>query len=154
MRDGIDSFVLVADLDGFKGFNDRYGHSAGDEALRQFAGALGLAARGTDILGRLGGDEFGILLVRCQETAVRGFTTRVREAMAIVADSRLGKLDVSLGHASLPGSTSAAKGGFENPWHITAPLQEPGKQLLVFACQGNVMSVLVERAQVHMAQAV
>jgi tetrahydromethanopterin S-methyltransferase subunit F len=48
----------------------------------------------------------------------------------------------------------SAQGGFENPWHITAPLQEPGKQLLVFARQGKVMSVLVERAQVHMAQAV
>lgn len=78
MRAGIDSFVVVADLDGFKAYNDRHGHAAGDEALRQFAEALRVATRGSDVLARIGGDEFGILLVRCQKTAATKFMARVR----------------------------------------------------------------------------
>ena len=108
-RDGIDSFVLVADLDNFKEYNDRYGHAAGDEALRQFAEALNAAGRSTDVLARIGGDEFGILLVRCRETAAYGFKARVREAMADATRPGLAQLDVSLGHASLQRSTSAVR---------------------------------------------
>lgn len=109
MRDEVDTFVLVADLDGFKAFNDTHGHAAGDEALRQFVGALRLAARSTDILARIGGDEFGILLVRCPENAVQRFEDRVREAMADDTRPHLEGLGVSLGHASLHGSTTASR---------------------------------------------
>ncbi len=105
-RDGTDSIVVVADLDGFKEYNDRHGHAAGDEALRHFAAALNVATRSTDVVARIGGDEFAILLVRCRETAVVRFQASVREAM--VDPARPGGLDVSFGHASLCGSTSAA----------------------------------------------
>jgi diguanylate cyclase (GGDEF)-like protein/PAS domain S-box-containing protein len=82
-RDGIDTFVVVADLDGFKAINDRFGHSAGDDALRQVARALHACVRTTDVLGRLGGDEFGGLLVRCGgEAAAIGFVARLQEEMA------------------------------------------------------------------------
>ncbi|GGF95481.1 hypothetical protein GCM10007304_06690 [Rhodococcoides trifolii] len=55
--------VVVADLDGLKEVNDRYGHAAGDELIRRTAGVLTDWAGPTDIVARLGGDEFGILLV-------------------------------------------------------------------------------------------
>ena len=106
IRDGVDSYVLVADLDGFKAYNDRYGHLAGDEALRRFARALRVAARGTDLLARIGGDEFGILLVRCNESAAHSFKARVGAAMA---EAGMGDLRASLGHASLYRSTSATR---------------------------------------------
>ncbi len=56
--------VAIADIDGFKLVNDRYGHLIGDELLKQFAGELRSASRSTDVIGRLGGDEF-ILLLDC-----------------------------------------------------------------------------------------
>ncbi|MGH9181648.1 MAG: diguanylate cyclase domain-containing protein, partial [Acidimicrobiales bacterium] len=108
-RDGIDSFVIVVGLDGFGEFTDQHGHAAGEEALREFAGALGVATRRTDIVARLEGGEFAVLLVRCREAAAHSFKARMRGAMADRSPTWLGELEVSLGHASLHGSTSAAK---------------------------------------------
>jgi len=109
LRDGIDSFVVVADLDRFKQLNDRRGHAAGDEVLRQFSGALRVAARSTDILARIGGDEFAVLLIRCDERAAHSYVARLREAMAEPCWPALAQVGTSVGHASLQESTSAAK---------------------------------------------
>jgi diguanylate cyclase (GGDEF)-like protein len=54
--------VLFLDLDGFKGINDRYGHSAGDEVLKDVGARLSGLIRGDDALARIGGDEFAIVL--------------------------------------------------------------------------------------------
>jgi diguanylate cyclase (GGDEF)-like protein len=103
VRDGIDSFVLIADLDDFKTLNDRHGHAAGDEVLRRFAAALSRAARRTDIVARIGGDEFAVLLVRCDEQAVHGFKQRLLDD-----GGRHMPLQISIGHASLRHSSSPA----------------------------------------------
>ncbi len=54
--------IVMLDLNGFKGINDRYGHAAGDVLLRQFATELKMSARSGDFVGRWGGDEFIVLL--------------------------------------------------------------------------------------------
>jgi diguanylate cyclase len=58
MRERSSVLVGVIDLDGFKRINDRHGHLCGDEFLRQLAGRLSGSLRGSDMLGRIGGDEF------------------------------------------------------------------------------------------------
>lgn len=54
--------LAVLDLDGFKALNDSHGHRVGDEALKLVAEILRMRARASDTLGRIGGDEFGILM--------------------------------------------------------------------------------------------
>ncbi len=73
--DGRPLSIFLIDIDYFKAFNDRYGHQAGDEALRQAAQAIqGCARRPLDLVARYGGEEFGAILydtgrMGAQETA-------------------------------------------------------------------------------------
>ncbi|MFN3834367.1 MAG: GGDEF domain-containing protein [Glycocaulis sp.] len=57
------SALVYLDLNGFKAINDTYGHAAGDSALQMVADVLVASVRDTDAVGRLGGDEFGVVLV-------------------------------------------------------------------------------------------
>lgn len=62
VRDGQPMGVILADLDDFKQINDNYGHICGDNILRETASRLRAAARGYDLVGRYGGEEFLIIL--------------------------------------------------------------------------------------------
>lgn len=74
--------LLMLDLDHFKRINDQYGHAAGDAVLQAFARTIQQALRQTDLAGRLGGEEFAILLPASQESAARTFAERLRERVA------------------------------------------------------------------------
>jgi len=66
-RYGTPSTLMFIDLNDMKMINDQYGHDAGDKALLHVARVLSDNIRGTDIVGRLGGDEFGVLLAQADE---------------------------------------------------------------------------------------
>jgi diguanylate cyclase (GGDEF)-like protein len=71
-RYGTPASVVYFDLNGLKALNDRLGHAAGDAALQHVAQTLVDSVRNTDVVGRIGGDEFGVLLVQTdEETALR-----------------------------------------------------------------------------------
>lgn len=90
-RTGRSMAVLFIDLDGFKPINDRYGHAAGDTVLTITAQRLVGAVRGTDIVGRLGGDEFLVILENAgtdenMRTVADRIFERVSEPMTIGGD--------------------------------------------------------------------
>jgi len=76
-RYGINAAMLFVDLDGLKMINDTFGHRAGDEALIQVANLLAKGVRHSDVVARIGGDEFGILLEASDEDAAHETATRL-----------------------------------------------------------------------------
>jgi diguanylate cyclase (GGDEF)-like protein len=76
-RHGNPLIAIVLDLDNFKGINDRYGHSAGDLVLKEFARRLSNAIRGLDMAVRLGGDEFLVILPECPPERVHLVLSRL-----------------------------------------------------------------------------
>ena len=76
-RYGINAAMLFVDLDGLKMINDTFGHRAGDEALIQVANLLAKGVRHSDVVARIGGDEFGILLEASDEDDAHETATRL-----------------------------------------------------------------------------
>lgn len=70
--------VVLLDLDHFKAVNDTYGHRMGDEVLRRFSAALARVTRRMDLSSRWGGEEFLVILHRCDAEGARTFTERFR----------------------------------------------------------------------------
>jgi cyclic di-GMP phosphodiesterase len=99
--------TVLFDLDHFKQYNDRYGHAAGDEALRVFGDVLARTTRRMNLTGRLGGEEFLTVLADTGSEGAMIFAERVR---TVLKDHRLGDppLSVSAGVATFhPGMRSA-----------------------------------------------
>jgi diguanylate cyclase (GGDEF)-like protein len=64
-RGGVPTSVAILDVDHFRAYNDRFGHPAGDRLLRFFTARWQTELRNADLLARLGGDQFGVLMPRC-----------------------------------------------------------------------------------------
>jgi diguanylate cyclase (GGDEF)-like protein len=97
--------ILVIDLDGLKGINDRYGHRAGDEALRSLADAIRSQSRATDLGARWGGDEFAVLTPNTSISAAETLAERIRAL--ILARSAAWPLSGSIGVATMDPSSNA-----------------------------------------------
>jgi len=99
-RYGLDGAMLFVDLDGLKIINDTLGHRAGDEALIQVAALLVKGVRHSDVVARIGGDEFGILLESSDEAAAHETASRLIEqisACEVMHDGEALPLSVAIG---------------------------------------------------------
>lgn len=102
-RDKHQHTVVMCDLDHFKALNDTHGHAAGDRALRLFADALRTSLRPDDLAGRLGGEEFAIVLPGCSLEAAQAVVERIRDQLASMIKSARGPaFTASFGVASFP----------------------------------------------------
>ncbi len=101
--------VIVLDIDHFKPINDTHGHHVGDLALSAITQRISLALRDTDLCGRLGGEEFGILLPDCSATQAHAVAERVRKSIALrplaLDNEQQLTMTASLGIATLEAST-------------------------------------------------
>ncbi|MEO7687935.1 MAG: diguanylate cyclase [Sphingomonas sp.] len=81
-RSGAQLWVTILDIDRFKRINDNYGHPAGDEVLRAVAAIIRRALRSNDLVGRIGGEEFGVLMPRTTRAQAEMVSERLRLAVA------------------------------------------------------------------------
>ncbi|MBE2318107.1 GGDEF domain-containing protein [Solirubrobacter sp. CPCC 204708] len=107
-RYGESAAIAVVDLDRFKEINDRWGHQAGDEALVRVHRALRTRLRSSDVLGRIGGDEFAALILHVNPGQALHVADEMRDAVAQVgremtAEGRRNRLGASIGMATLDG---------------------------------------------------
>jgi diguanylate cyclase (GGDEF)-like protein len=99
--------VMIFDIDHFKSVNDTYGHAAGDDVLKVFASVTVGALRITDLIGRVGGEEFAALLPCAMDEALLA-AERVREAFeqsGVAIDDVPLVTTVSVGVAGGPANT-------------------------------------------------
>lgn len=120
--------VAMADIDFFKSINDTYGHTTGDQVLKAFAGVLKKDLRESDLVGRIGGEEFAFLLPEADPVAAKQLLERIRSAVQSnpleladgkhvqatlsigVADASACSLAVALRHADTALYSAKAKG--------------------------------------------
>jgi len=94
--------IVFADVNDLKKINDTYGHLEGDQALRDIARLLKSTFRESDVIARIGGDEFAVLAYAATATVAKSFTRRLQNMVEILNASpgRKYKLAISLGLAS------------------------------------------------------
>jgi len=105
--------LMIMDLDNFKNINDTFGHAAGDEIIREMGRIITASFRETDIYGRLGGEEFAVVLKNTSLEEAKKAAERVREITAgrkvIYGEDEI-SFTVSIGVASYCGNTDDTNG--------------------------------------------
>ncbi len=94
--------VLMLDIDDFKRVNDVYGHGTGDQVLRDLADLLCGAVRGSDVVCRLGGEEFGVIMASGDADDAINLARRLTDALATVEFGPAGKITISIGVSQGP----------------------------------------------------
>ncbi len=127
--------LVLFDIDHFKKINDTYGHVAGDSVLRQLAGLVRPRIREHDVFGRVGGEEFALLLPEVDSNGARIVAEKVRQAVGgarfLIKDEAF-TVTISLGCSTLP-----AQGG------VADVLYEQADKALYAAKQGGRNRVVV-----------
>jgi diguanylate cyclase (GGDEF)-like protein len=134
------SSVVMFDIDHFKKVNDTYGHQAGDEAIRQVSRVLRENLRKTDIAGRYGGEEFGVILGNTDAEAAVIFCERVRKQVQDVVVHHEGKqitFTVSLGISQATSATEDYKTWLEQADQALYAAKEGGRNKTVIYNQLN-----------------
>ncbi|MFD1765938.1 GGDEF domain-containing protein [Sphingorhabdus buctiana] len=104
--------LLYLDVDRLKSVNDTHGHAAGDAVLCGIAEALGSATRKSDVIARIGGDEFAILLDSITAEKLREKTASLRRHLTAFPVKTAGpvlKVNVSVGHCLIEGNSRASE---------------------------------------------
>lgn len=135
------SFSLVfLDLDHFKAVNDRFGHAAGDEVLREVSDLLAASVRGNDFVGRLGGDEFALLLTETDaeqtQSAVDRIQRDLRRTLAKMPWASDARVTASLGAIVHAGSKLTSRELLKQADALMYQAKQAGRDRLVLAASG------------------
>ncbi len=137
-RSGEPALLLTLDIDHFKNVNDSWGHAAGDQVLRAVAAALLDSVRPMDLVARVGGEEFAIVLPNCATTFGEAVAERVRR--------RIERIPVTIGPSQQISVSVSIGGAFAPQWVRSTPAlwQERADQQLYRAKAGGRNLVRIE----------
>jgi diguanylate cyclase (GGDEF)-like protein len=96
--------VMLIDIDHFKDINDRHGHTGGDDALREVAALLAERVTSPNLVARIGGDEYGVLLLDTDAESATALADRIRLDTSGLKPESWGELTLSLGVAAATGA--------------------------------------------------
>ncbi len=130
--------ILMCDLDHFKTINDTWGHAVGDRALRHFAAILRNALRKNDIAGRVGGEEFAVVLPETDVVEAMAFACRVQRLIMetpLVEGERRIALTLSIGIAVMTAADASADASLSRSDKALYRAKEGGRDRIeVFDC--------------------
>jgi len=130
------SSLIMLDIDHFKKINDQYGHTVGDEAIRQVSKAIRDQARDLDIAGRYGGEEFAIILTNTNSDGAYVFSERLRttiENMTVYSEGHDVKFTISAGIAELDETIRNHSNWIEKADHALYSSKENGRNRTTLA---------------------
>jgi diguanylate cyclase (GGDEF)-like protein len=131
-RSGEPALLLMLDIDHFKRVNDTWGHTAGDQVLKAVASALIDSVRPMDLVARVGGEEFAIILPNCASAFGETVAERVRR--------RVERMPVAISHSQQIGVTVSIGGAFAPQWVRSTPalwVERADQQLYRSKAQGR-----------------
>jgi len=126
--------LIMFDIDNFKNVNDGFGHLAGDEVIKSVAHTLQSSIRSTDISGRYGGDEFGLILPETERDSALYFAERFRkkiEALEVVFEGEVIKYTVSIGVAAMDDNAKTPEDWIQYTDKALYEVKEAGRNLAI-----------------------
>jgi diguanylate cyclase (GGDEF)-like protein len=127
------SVLGFIDLDNFKPINDQYGHSEGDRVLVAVAGTLARCVRSTDILGRMGGDEFAVYMPEVNEEDARLSFARIRDELLKTATDNHWPVGFSIGVAVFEQACDNIDQALKQADRLMYSVKQGGKNDIIFA---------------------
>lgn len=130
------SSLIMLDIDHFKKVNDKYGHTVGDDVIRQVSRAIKEQVRDLDIAGRYGGEEFGIILTNTDAKGGAVFAERLRstiENMVVHSDGQQINFTISLGVSELNKHIADHRNWIEKADHALYKSKEGGRNQFTIA---------------------
>jgi diguanylate cyclase (GGDEF)-like protein len=137
-RSGVHPSVIMMDLDHFKAINDTYGHAAGDEVLRNSVAVLLATMRHGDLLGRVGGEEFAVLLHDATADAAASIADRLR----LQVRSNVQHPGGAGNSVTISGGVAPVSGAFEPEVALSVALTKADEALYQAKCAGRDRIVL------------
>ncbi|WP_206485101.1 GGDEF domain-containing protein [Thalassotalea sp. G2M2-11] len=129
--------IMFIDLDGFKGVNDKYGHHAGDELLKAVASRLTSQLRNSDLIARIGGDEFVLMQANIDDkTDIAGVAQKVIDIISEPFEPSFGsvQLGASIGIARFPDDGKSMESLLKVADHAMYQVKKHNKNGFQFAC--------------------
>jgi len=142
--------VVMLDIDHFKAVNDRFGHAAGDRVLKSVADLCRAAKRDSDIIARLGGEEFAIMLPETTEAATVQFAERLRRLIvdcAVTANGQEIPVTISVGIAGASVRTSGIESLMRDADQALYEAKRAGRNRIVVARHSDPAADVHEAAE-------